>query len=248
MPLVYFILGTPGSTRQVLVADLVENGLSEKEKAMILHAEGDAVEVTGVSGTTWQWEEGAIVAALDAGATHVFFFADPRRNPVDQMEALVTWLPGANAKIGRVFTVVDCRLGQANPLMMPWYEACVHFSDVVFMENRTDVPGGWISEFEKHFKKQHFPCLFELPRNGEVGNPALVLETLALRMAPIFEDDFSLTPGSEYSTDFDDDEEDDDVDAEQDQPLEDPYFARNRGGGNRVIDVPDITPFLPKAG
>ena len=239
----YFILGTPGSGRREIVADLVANGLGTDDRAVLVTPPGDGGEIEGVAHSTWNWTGGAIEFVLPEGVSHVFLFADPFRSPVDQTEALVAWLPESGAKLARVFTVVDCALGHANPPMFPWFEACVHFSDVVFFTNRSGIPGSWIAEFEKHFKKRYYPCLFEKPDKGEVSNPALVLENMALRMSPAFEDEFSLAT-VDYEIEGDDEDEDDDNFVEEEERMEDPYFARNRGGGNRVIEVPDIRPFL----
>jgi len=245
-PLLYFVLGTPGSGRRQLVADLALNGLAPGDKAVLLMPESGTSSASLIPVSNWTWNEGAIEAAVPAGATHVFMLAEPAVNPVDQVEALVGWLPASGAKVGRIFTVVDCTFGHAHPDLFGWFEACVHFSDVVFFTNTAGVPGSWVVEFEKHFKKLFYPCLFERPVKGEVSNPALVLETMALRMSPAFEDEFALAV-PEYEFEDDDEDGDDDPLVEEDEPMEDRYFARNRGGGNRVIPVPDIAPFLPQA-
>ena len=204
-PLLYFVFGTPGSGRRVILGDLAENGLGPEAKPVLLLASSDADAEIGIPVSRWSWSDGAIRAEIPAGASHVFMMADPRVNPVDQVESLVTWIPMNGVAIARVFTVVDCTFGHAHPQLFPWYEACVHYSDVVFFTNRSGVPGSWISDFEKHFKKKYFPCLFERPSKGEVANPALVLETLALRMTPVFEDEFTLASPLDYPTNFDKD-------------------------------------------
>jgi hypothetical protein len=242
-PLLYFVLGTPGSGRREIVADLSLNGLVAGDSAVLLLPSSETSTASQIPVSNWTWDNSAIEAAIPAGATHVFMIADPVLSPVDQVEALVAWLPGSGAKIGRVFTVVDCAFGHAHPELFAWFEACVHFSDVVFFTNTAGVPGSWLVDFEKHFKKLFYPCLFERPVKGEVPNPALVLETRALRMTPAFEDEFALA-AVEYEIEGDDDEEEDESFVEEEEPLEDPYFARNGGGGNRVIPVPDIAPFL----
>lgn len=245
-PLVYFILGTPGSGRRAIVADLVENGLAAADRAAFLIPGSESADGFAIPAVRWAWNEGAIEAGIPAGVTHVFMLADPAVSPVDQIEALVGWLPASGAKAGRIFTVVDCAFGHAHPDLFGWFEACVHFSDVVFLTNTSGVPGSWAVDFEKHFRKQFYPCLFERPVKGEVSNPALVLETMALRMSPAFEDGFALAV-ADYEIEGDDEDEVDESLVEEDELLEDRYFARNGGAGNRVIAVPDIAPFLPKA-
>jgi hypothetical protein len=245
-PVLYFVLGTPGSGRREIVADLALNGLVAGASAVLLLPKSEETAASLIPVSNWSWDNGAIEAAIPTGATHVFMLADPKLDPVDQIEALVAWLPASGAKIGRVFTVVDCAFGHAHPDVFAWFEACVHFSDVVFFTNTAGVPGSWLVDFEKHFKKLFYPCLFERPVKGEVPNPALVLETRALRMTPAFEDEFALT-AVDYEIEGDDDDEDDDSFVEEDEPLEDRYFARNGGGGNRVISVPDLAPYLKPA-
>jgi hypothetical protein len=245
-PLIYFILGTPGSGRRGLVADLALNGLAAGDKAVLLMPGIEKSAASLIPVSSWTWNEGVIEAEVPAEATHVFMLADPALSPVDQVEALVAWLPASGAKIGRIFAVVDCSFGRAHPDLFGWFEACVHFSDVVFFTNTAGVPGSWLVEFEKHFKKLFYPCLFERPVKGEVSNPALVLETMALRMSPAFEDEFALAT-ADFEIEGDDDDEEDDALVEEEEPLEDRYFARNGGGGNRVIPVPDIAPFLKPA-
>ena len=245
-PLLYFVLGTPGSGRRGIVADLALNGLAAGDRAVLLIPESEKSSASLIPVSAWTWNDGAIEAAIPADATHVFMIADSALSPVDQIEALVAWLPMSGARIGRVFSVVDCVFGHAHPDLFGWFEACVHFSDVVFFTSTAGVPGSWLLDFEKHFKKQFYPCLFERPVKGEVSNPALVLETMALRMTPAFEDEFALAT-AEYEVEGGDEDEGDDAFVEEDEPLEDRYFARNGGGGNRVIPVPDIAPFLPQA-
>lgn len=245
-PLIYFILGTPGSGRRQIVADLALNGLAAGDKAVLLMPGSGKSPASLIPVSGWTWNDGTIEAAIPAGSTHVFILADPALNPVDQVEALVAWLPGSGAKVGRIFTVVDCTFGHSHPDLFGWFEACVHFSDVVFFTNTSGVPGSWAANFEKHFRKQFYPCLFERPVKGEVSNPALVLETMALRMSPAFEDEFALAV-VDCEIEGDDEDEEDESLVEEDEPLEDRYFARNRGGGNRVIAVPDIAPFLRTA-
>ena len=42
MTSVYFIIGTPGSGRRGIVRDLIENGLGEQDKAVVLVANSEA--------------------------------------------------------------------------------------------------------------------------------------------------------------------------------------------------------------
>jgi hypothetical protein len=174
----------------------------------------------------------------------VFFVSNGRVNPVDQVEAFQAWLPTQSAELGRIICVVDCGLVQGNPTLLAWYDACVHFSDVVLLNGREGVDSKWIRDFQARFKDQRYPCLIELVRGGRVRNPALILEPCALRISQAFEDEpvwVTKDGGSEDDAGEDGGAEDND-DVEM-VPAEDPYFAR-RPGGRRVKEIPDIAKLL----
>ncbi|MFM1850425.1 MAG: hypothetical protein RIS54_109 [Verrucomicrobiota bacterium] len=241
-PLVYLFLGTAGSGRRALARDLAASGLAEGDRAAVLlpaaepEVEFDA-KLPGVA--RWVWtEHGTISAELPAGATHVLFISDGRLNPVDQVEALKPWIEAHGAEIGRVICVVDCGLASANSGLLPWYDACVHFSDVVLLNRREDVENKWISDFQSRYTDQFFPCLFELVKKDRVKNAIIVLDPVARRISQYFED--------EPQWAFESDDEEDAADEEEVEitAAEDPYLER-RAGGRRVKEIPDITAFLP---
>lgn len=251
-PLVYFILGAAGSGRREVVADLIEGGLSEDKRAAVLLSEGeDSDSADPRLGTVgrWRWiAAGAIEAAVPADLDVVFLITDGRVNPVDQLEAFKAWVSGQSVELARILTVVDCRLAELNPPLLAWYDACVHFSDVVLLNRRDGVANKWISGFQNRIKHQFIPCLVELVKDGRVANPALILEPQALRISHVFdeEEDWVTVDGEDAEAE---DKEGEGAGGEEEVemvPEEDPYFAR-RQGGRRVKELPDIAEFLSRA-
>ena len=263
-PFVYIILGAAGSGRREVLADLIANGLPEDACPAVLLSAAEAADPSDaqlVPLGRWTWREGAIDAALPPEATHVFFVTDGRQNPVDQMEALQKWLPAVQAEIGRVITVVNCRLAEQHPPLIAWYEACIHFSDVALLNQREGVANKWMSEFQLRFKELCYPCLFEFIKAGRVKNPLVVLDPQARRMSHIFDIDEWTgldLEGVEFGTE---DENGDEVVEDQPEkkagkgkaaedddddwkPQIDPYF-KLRLGGRRELEIPDIGKFLP---
>jgi hypothetical protein len=247
-PLVYLILGAPDSGRRALLLDLIEGGLETGDRVAVLLPSGepetpDDAKLPGVERWTWL-EEGAISAALPAGATHVFFVSDGRRSPVDQAEAFKPWLEAQGGEIARVICVVNTQLAEKHDALLAWFEACVHFSDVVLLNKREGVDNKWLSDFLTHFKKQYYPCHFEMVKEGRVKNPALILEPQARRMTHVFDEEqdwiFTNSEGEQIDEQEETDDDDDEIEA---KPEEDPYFVR-REGGRRVKQLPDITKFL----
>jgi hypothetical protein len=255
-PLIYLILGAAGSGRREILADLVEGGLGESDRAAILVSEDDTTAIpakTAAAVERWKLvpapEPGlppGIDGSLPSGATHVFFVTDGRHNPVDQVEAFKEWLSGQPAELAHVICVVNCSLAEKHPKLLVWFDACIHFSDVVLLSHREGVANKWMSDFKTRYADLYYPCHFELVKAGRVHNPALVLEPRALRMSHIFDEDLNwvlTNEEGEVVEDEDETAEDEDLQA---TPEVDPYFERLEGG-RRVKEIPDIAAILDKA-
>jgi hypothetical protein len=260
-PLAYIILGSTGSGRRAVLADLIVNGLDESARPLLLVAAGETPAEDSVTGrlaavpnlvqATWQLDGGQVATGtLPEGATHVFILVDGRTNPIDQIEAIHAWLPSAGLEIGRLITVVNCQLASTHPELMRWYDACVHFSDVVILNRRDGVANKWVTDFTTRYRKQHMPCLIELVKKGELENPVLILEPQARRLSMLFDAEEAWPlPGDEDTVIEDEDDEEASPSAEDiDDPdligKPDPYIDRHFGSGRRVKEIPDIAKFL----
>ena len=246
-PLVYLVLGAAGSGRREVLADLVEDRTESGDRTAVMLSDAEAPdEFDRKLGeiTRWHWhDEGMIEGALPPGAARIFFVSDGRRNPVEQCEAFKTWIDAQGAEIGRVLLVVNCRLAEKNPPLLAWFDAGVHFADVVLLNRREGVANKWMSDFQARYADQFIPSLFEFVKSGRVKNPALVLEPQARRMSHAFdaEQDWIFTD-AEGEVIEEDEETDDDEEIEA-TPEEDPYFVRD-AAGRRVKRIPDITKYL----
>lgn len=245
-PSVYFILGTPGSGRRAVIRDLAENGLAG-EKAIVLLAENEPpapaderlAKLAHVEVRRWQWTPPELPRQKLPSDATVFFVADSRESPIDQLEALKPWLIAQGAELARIFCFVDCQLAERQPVLLQWFEACIRFADVVFLTNREGVANKWLSDFIQHFKSQFFPCHFIQLKKTDLPNPALVLDPTPRRLTQHFDETEEL-PEIEIETD---DEEDEDEEVDDSLPQPEPYFERQRSG-RRVKEVPDVKDFL----
>lgn len=267
-PLVYIVLGAAGSGRREVLADLIDGGLSEDDRAVVLLSSAETAspgDAKFANVARWTWREGAIDASLPPGATHVFFVTDGRQSPIDQLEALQKWVPAVQAEIGRVITVVNCSLAEKHAALIAWYEACIYFSDVALLNKREGVANKWMSDFQLRFKELCYPCLFEIVKAGRVKNPLVVLDPQARRMSHIFDIDEWTgidLEGVEFGTEDEDEPEDGgDDDArpaggkkpahpnqspEDDDdwlPEKEPYFE-TLPNGRRAKEIPDIAKYL----
>jgi len=245
--LVYVILGTSGSGRRAVIADLIDGGLTEGDRAAVLLSDAEKESATDTqlpNLARWHWTGELIEAKLPSDATHVFFVTDGRSSPVDQLEVFKAWIDAQGGEVARVVCVVDCQLAEKHPPLLAWYDACVHFADIVLLNRREGVENKWLSDFQAHFKSKYIPALFEFVKGDRVKNPGLVLDPQARRMSHVFDDEqdwiFTDAEGDEIEED-EETEGDEEVEAKVE---EDPYFAR-LNGGRRVKEVPDVRKFLP---
>ncbi len=269
-PLVYVILGAAGSGRREVLADLIEGGLAEGDRVAVLLSTGETAsehDAKLANVARWTWNDGIIDAALPPEATRVFFVTDGRLNPVDQIEQLHVWIAAVGAELGRIITVVNCRLAEQHHALLAWYEACIHFSDIALLHQRDGVANKWMSEFQTHFKKLYCPCLFEVVKAGRVKNPLMVLDPQARRMSHLFDvDDWTGLDleGVEFGTEDEDgnvtDEEEEKPakkkakkkghpnesaeDDEEDWKPEVDIYLQRRIGGRREKEIPDIAKYL----
>ena len=250
-PNVYFILGTPGTSRRALVRDLAENGLTD-EKVVVLLAEGEApspaddrlAKLANVEVRRWQWTAAGFPRLkLPADAT-VFFLADPQTDLVDQLEALKPWLQAQGRELARIFCCVDCQLAEKNPVLSQWYDAAIRFADVVFLANREGVANKWLSDFIARYKDEAFPTLFIHVKKGDLPNPALVLDPTPRRLTQYFEEEYVDLTDIVIETD-DESDEPEEGDEDDGLPEQEPYFVR-QNSGRRDKELPDVREFLPK--
>ncbi len=251
---VYFILGTPGSGRRAIVRDLIANGLAPEEKVVVLVAESEdaspadelLAKLSNAEVRRWRRVDAALPAMdLPAGAT-VFFLADGRASPIDQVEALKPWLIAQDLELARIFTVVDCQLAEKQPVLRQWFDACIHFSDVVFLNRREGLANKWLSDFIKHYTDEYFPCHFvQVKAKGDLPTPLVWLDPLARRVSQYFEDDYVDMSDVVIEIGDDEAEEGDKVAADEEDGVipPEPYFVRQRSG-RREREVPDIRDYL----
>jgi len=255
-PSVYFILGSPGSGRRALVRDLIENGLAPEERAVVLLAGSEAADpqdeklaaLPAVEVRRWTWESPVIPAMDLPAAATVFLLADPLVSAIDQLEALKPWLQQQSRELARVFTVVDCSLAEKQPVLRQWFDACINFSDVVFLTNRADVGNKWLSDFIKYFKDQRYPCHFvQVKAKGPLPTPLVWLDPTPRRVSQYFEEDYIDFSDIVIETGDDEAEEGEPVEpGEEDGVIPPEQFFVRLSGGRREKEVPDLRDYLPK--
>lgn len=239
-PQVYLIYGIPGSGRREILFDLIESAIHPDEPVLYFRPEDELPcpfdeqleALKNISSVSWKLEATTLKhSAIKAAPRKIMILAPGTCDPADVAEATKRWIDGNHCQIARIITVLDCAFLLQNEESFPWFDACIHFSDVILLNRRETVPNKWVKDFETDYRKKHCPARFLLVKKGRVANPFEVLEPEARRMSLYFDE---LIP-------IEEDELGDDEAPEDIQP--DKYIKRLENG-QRAWPIPDIQKFI----
>ena len=193
---VYLILGSNDSGRRALLTDFVDSLESEssilyfKHRDEIINDYDSSLEsLNAVNTALWSIEGSKIKhESISVSPSSIFFIAPASIDLADVMEGLKGWLSKNDCQLTRIITVIDCKSLCENNSQNSWYEAAVHFSDMVLLNRREGVSEKWIKDMVTKKKKQFHPTRFELMKKNRVNNPIDVLDTQAYRTSLYFDD------------------------------------------------------------
>ena len=195
-PKVYLILGPNGSGRRALIADFIDviesksSVLYFKHRDEIINDYDDSIEsLNAVSTVLWSVEVSKIKhESISISPSSIFFIAPASIDLADVMEGLKGWLDKNDCKLTRIITVIDCKKLSENNSHNSWYDAAVHFSDMVLLNRREGVSEKWIKDMVTFKKKKFHPTRFELVKKNRVNNAIDILDTQAYRTSLYFDD------------------------------------------------------------
>lgn len=238
-PQVYCIYGIPESGRREILFDLIESGTQHHEPVLYFRPEAEPNNpfdeqleaLKNVSSVTWKLKGTTIQhGPIKAAPSKVFFLMPGTCDPADAAEALQKWTEGNQCQIARIITVVHCAFLSQNPSALSWFDACIHFSDVILLNHRADVSNKWVKDFEDGYRKHYCPARFLLVKKGRVANPFEVLEPEARRMSLYFD---KLIPIEE-----------DEFDDEAPEDIKPDKYIERLENGQRACRVPDIRKYI----
>lgn len=226
---VFCVVGIKDSGRRAIVNDLLEAlPGDDRPAALIVSAtelEGFVKDFPGLPVSPWQLdhhEPRPLEFSCPEDTQTLFICSDGVDSPIHLMEALALWGREHNFPDLIITTVVHCTQCANHHPVLSWYQAAIHFSDFVMLNQREGVDNKWLADFQKPFQRQFFPCVFEPVRNGRLRNPAVILNSPPRRMSQAFEEN---AVGFPTAVDIEDDEEEEDEDGE-DTPVPELHFER----------------------
>tara|TARA_B100001093_G_scaffold147540_1_gene140261 strand:+ start:311 stop:1018 length:708 start_codon:yes stop_codon:yes gene_type:complete len=195
-PKVYLILGFDDSGRRAIITDFIDCLGSQSPILYFRHKDeaksnwdSSLEELAQVGTISWSVEDTKIKHdSITESPSSIFFLAPSNIDLADVMEALKGWLSKNDCELTRIITVVDCKSLSENDAMNSWYDAAIHFSDMVLLNRRENVGEKWIKDFVSNKKKQFHPTRFELVKKNRVNNPIDVLDSQAYRTSLYFDD------------------------------------------------------------
>jgi hypothetical protein len=160
----------------------------------------DPVEFHIPSGLEWSQDEGqklllqtydpeSRIWVFDPDATATaFILIDPRLNPVEQLECIAEDLKKCLIEPLKIITCVDCQAVEEQARAKGFYEACIYYSDIVLLGNRSTVAKSFTRNYEKHFEQGCYPCLFLFLKGpGNPDNPFEILTPGIRRLSQLFD-------------------------------------------------------------
>ncbi|TVP79789.1 MAG: hypothetical protein EA353_05410 [Puniceicoccaceae bacterium] len=238
-PLIYFVYGIPQSGRREIIFDLIEGGIPTSEPVLYFRPQGESPSpfdqqieaLSNVSVVEWSLKDSKIShGKISAAPQKIIFLAPGTSDPADCAEALKQWSEHNQCRIARIFTVLHCQFLKDRPEARAWFDACIHFSDIVLLNRREEAGNKWVKDFEDDYKKTRNPARFVFVKKGRVANPAEVLDPEARRVSLYFDE---LIPIEE--DEFEDEHQPDDL-----KP--DKYIERLESG-QRAKPIPAIEKF-----
>lgn len=239
-PIVYLVYGIPGSGRREVIFDLIEGGIPQTAQVLFFRPDSEAAcpfdeqieALDNVSVVSWNLKGTKVAHGKITAAPEIILFLAPgESDPADVAEALKTWSDHNQCEIGRIFTVVHCAMLSETPDAQAWYDACIHFSDMVLMNRREGVNNKWIKALEDRFTKARSPCRFGIVKKGRVTNPAEVLEPEARRLSLYFDELIPI-------------EDDEFEDAEKPEDTKPDKYIERLESGHRAHPIPNIKKYL----
>lgn len=239
-PLVYLVYGIPESGRREVIFDLIEGGIAKDEPVLYFRPSVEAASsydeqieaLDNVSVVEWELTDSKVKhGKITAAPEKIIFLAPGTSDPADVAEALKAWSEHNHCQIARIITLVHCSFLQRNEKAQAWFDACIHFSDMVLLNRREAGDNKWAKSFEERYRKDCYPCHFAPVKKGRASNPVAVLEPEARRVSLYFDE---LIPIEE--DEFEDDEQPEDIKPDR-------YIERNESG-QRMRPIPDISKLL----
>lgn len=241
VPVTLFLSG-PGNHGLRMLCESRSRALHKDDRICLLLNEDQTLpeeeKISLPSGMSWgHWllkdENIHLDTEIKSDDWNVLLYSDVQP-PMDWLESMLPRIQSGDWEVTRVITLVDTKLAIESSEARRWYQACIHFSDLVLLGNRDGLNPKDVAGFQEYFEKERYPCHFDLVKNGIPKHPSWMLDSQPRRLSLVF-DPPELT-GHDLPVWEDEEEDEDGLDEDMDRYV-DPYLEKNHSG-ERVRRVP----------
>lgn len=226
------LLSGPHPGRWKMVREIVHHTLPKEEGLNLYVSEGEESTARELFDpdrfriAEWYLEDQTIAFSEDLAENRANLLLYGLPKFADELiEGLVNGFRQSAFEMGRIATHVHCGWCATLDDARNWYEAAIHFSDLVLLDNRDEVEDPWVRDYQEKFRKQRYPCLFDLVRKGLPKHPTWLFDSQPRRLSLVFDpDDLSGFAANDYEFDEEEDLED------EEEAVGDPYLRRNVAG------------------
>jgi hypothetical protein len=238
-PWLNLLLSGPNPGRWKLVRESVQHALPKEEGVDLYVSPSERAAARAFfdperfAVAEWEVSDGRILFSepLSTERANLLLYGLPAFAD-DLLEALVDGFRAGGFEMGRIATHVHCGWCARREEARGWFDAAIHFSDLVLLDNRDEAGDPWVRRFQERYRKLRYPCHFDLVRKALPKHPHWLFDSQPRRLSLVFDpDDLSglgpSFPGAE-----------DDGDEDEERPEGDPYLRRNAAGERERIVRP----------
>lgn len=136
-----------------------------------------------------EYDPGNVLWVLDPDRHQTcHILVDPRVPLIPQLEGLADNLQKCLIEPVKILTCVDCERAESHGKLRNWLDACIYYSDIVLLGNRSGASKPFVRDFQKQYERLCYPCLFMyLKADGMPANTGEILFPGTRRLSQMFE-------------------------------------------------------------
>ncbi|KAF0096330.1 MAG: hypothetical protein E1N59_297 [Puniceicoccaceae bacterium 5H] len=188
----YVILGSNEADRATLLDFLLRSGWEPTEKVTVW-SEPESLEALehalAEQADTVALSRGELGLPAATPSQAAFLLPPLADDPRDWLETIREWEVEHDLELAKIITVMDLLALHDHPQLRQWYDACLHFSDVLLLSHRDRVEKKWVSDLERDLQRRAYPFLVAtLKKKGSVEHPQELLFPEARRLSQYFDE------------------------------------------------------------
>lgn len=185
---IYILMGTHMAEIRHCIEALV-NSTQDSTDVQVHLPEGLAWKPDDESYSVSAYDPETVLWVFDPDKeSTAYIVIDPRDDLIDQLEQLADNLSNCLIEPVKVVTCVDCERTEKHNALRTWLDACIYYSDIVLLGNRQEASKSFVREYQKHYERLCYPCLFLFMKGkGVPSHPEEIITPGTRRISQLFD-------------------------------------------------------------